>query len=111
MFVWIGVMIVRAPVAFGGYMQPWAADLLPVSMERAMLGTGALDIVIGLALLLGWKLWITALVASVHLLLILIVSGVTDITVRDIGLLGGTMALFVADAPMLRTWRQSPPSH
>ena len=98
-FLWIGVLILRNPEAWGGYLQPWAAGLLPVPLAQAMMGTAILDIVIGAFLLINFLPWITALVGAIHLAVILIVSGITDITVRDLGLLAGMLALMIDSPP------------
>lgn len=98
-FLWIGILIMRAPEAWGGYLQPWAAGLLPVPIERAMWGTAFLDIAIGALLLIDWKTWIAALFAALHLIIVLAVSGITDITVRDIGLFAAALAVMVESLP------------
>jgi len=46
-FLWIGVLILRNPEAWGGYMRPWATELLPVPLAQAMMGTAILDIIMG----------------------------------------------------------------
>lgn len=92
-FLWIGVMIFRSPEFWGGFLQPWAIDLLPVPLREVMISTAVLDMIIGLALIVDAGVWIAALVASIHLIIILATTGITEITVRDIGLLGGTLAL------------------
>ena len=97
-FLWIGVLILRNPEAWGEYMRPWAAGLLPVPVTQVMIGTAILDIVIGVFLLINFLPRLVAIVGAVHLAIILIVSGITDITVRDIGLLAGMLAL-VIDSP------------
>src|SRR3989344_2024830 len=86
-FLWIGIMIFRHPEAWGGYMQPWAFRLLPVPLAQAMLGTAFLDMALGILLLLNLFVWFAALAGAMHLIIVLVISGVTDITVRDIGLL------------------------
>ncbi|MEK7498844.1 MAG: hypothetical protein AAB611_03245 [Patescibacteria group bacterium] len=99
-FLWIGILIFRDPVGWGSYLQPWAAKLLFVPIKEAMIGTAILDIVVG-----GWLLfvdrfmWIAAALASAHLIIVLVTSGITDITVRDIGLLAATVALLVETLP------------
>ena len=98
-FLWIGVLILRNPEAWGGYMRPWAAGLLPVPVTQVMIGTAILDIVIGVFLLINFLPRLTAIVGTIHLAVILIVSGITDITVRDIGLLAGMLALVVDSPP------------
>ena len=98
-FLWIGVLILKNPEAWGGYLQPWAEELLPVPLAQAMMGTAILDIAIGAFLLINLLPWLVASVGAVHLAVILIVSGITDITVRDIGLLAGMLALMIDSLP------------
>lgn len=98
-FIWIGVLIIKQPEAWGGYLKPWAAGLLPMPLDRAMMGTAILDIVIGAFLLVDYWVWLAALVGTVHLVIVLAVSGITDITVRDIAILAGTIALLVNYLP------------
>jgi len=98
-FLWIGVLILINPEAWGGYMKPWAAGLLPVPVAQAMMGTAILDIIIGVFLLINFLPRLTAIVGAIHLAVILIVSGITDITVRDIGLLAGILALMIDSTP------------
>ena len=98
-FLWIGVLILRNPEAWGGYMRPWAAGLLPIPIAQAMTGTAILDIIIGVFLLINFLPRLTAIVGAIHLAVILIVSGITDITVRDIGLLAGMLALMIDSPP------------
>jgi len=101
-FIWIGIYIVRNPEAWSAYIRPWMLALLPASPERTMFANGLLDIAIGGLLLFNIFPWLIAALASIHLAIILIVSGINEITVRDIGLLGATLALGIA------TWPQSP---
>ncbi len=98
-FLWIGVLIFRNPESWGSYLQPWAAGLLPMSLVDAMIGTAYLDIAIGGLLLLDYLTWVAAALASIHLIIVLVTSGITDITVRDIGLLAATLALLVETLP------------
>ena len=98
-FLWIGILIFKNPEAWGGYLQPWAAGLLPIPLSQAMIGTAILDIIIGAFLLIDFLPWLAALVGAIHLVIVLTVSGITDITVRDIGLLVGTLALMIDSLP------------
>lgn len=104
-FLWIGILILRNPEAWGGYLQPWAAGLLPIPLAQAMMGTAILDIIIGAFLLINFLPWLAALVGAVHLVVVLAVSGITDITARDIGLLAGTLALMIDSLPLSITNR------
>src|SRR3989338_19680 len=110
-FLWIGILIFKQPEALGGYITPWAARLLPMPIEQAMMGTAALDIVIGILLLIDSFVWLAALVGTLHLIIVLAVSGITDITVRDIGILAATIALMADSLPStfidkMKSWQK-----
>lgn len=98
-FIWIGVLIFRDPEYWGGFLQPWAANLLFLPIEPAMILTAILDIAVGLLFLLDVWVWAAALVGGVHLIIVLAVTGINAVTVRDIGLLGGAFSLFWDDLP------------
>ena len=98
-FLWIGALIFKQPEAWGGYLQPWAARLLPIPVAQAMMGTAFLDIAIGILLLFNSFVWLAALASTAHLIIVLAVSGITDITVRDIGILAAAAALTADSLP------------
>ncbi len=98
-FLWIGILIIKNPEAWGGYLKPWAVGLLPIPIAQAMIGAAFLDIMIGALLLFNSFVWLAALVGAIHLIIILIVSGITDITVRDIAILAAAVALIVDSLP------------
>ncbi|MFN7088887.1 MAG: hypothetical protein ACK4NX_03700 [Candidatus Paceibacteria bacterium] len=102
-FLWIGVVIFKQPEAWEGYLQPWAAGLLPVPIAQAMIGTAFLDIIIGFLLLIDSFVWLAALVGAIHLIIVLTVSGITDITVRDIAILSAAVALMADSLPKVLT--------
>ena len=108
-FLWIGILIFKAPESWGtGFIQPWAADLLPVPIREAMIGAAILDVAIGAFLLINVFTWIAALIGSLHLIVVLVISGINAITIRDIGLLAGTIALFATTVPArFMLWRQT----
>lgn len=98
-FLWVGVLILKNPETWGGYLQPWAAGLLPIPIAQAMIGTAILDITIGAFLLINFLPWLVALVGAIHLVIVLMVSSITDITVRDIGLLTGVLVIMIDSFP------------
>ena len=98
-FLWVGILIFKNPESWGGYLQPWAYGLLPIPLEQAMIGTAILDIAIGAFLLFDFLPWLAALVGAVHLVIVLAVSGINDITVRDIGLLVAALAIVIDSLP------------
>lgn len=98
-FLWIGILIFKNPEAWGGYLQPWAAGILPIPLKQAMISTAILDVAIGTLLLIDSLVWLAALVGAVHLIIVLTVSGITEITVRDIAILAATVALMADSLP------------
>ncbi|MBI2450665.1 MAG: DoxX family membrane protein [Candidatus Nealsonbacteria bacterium] len=99
-FLWIGILILKEPEAWGDFIQPWAADILPVSLKTAMLGSAILDISVGFLLLIGYFTWQASLLASFHLITVLAVAGINAITIRDLGLLAASLALLVSSFPI-----------
>lgn len=105
-FLWIGILILRDPTGWA-MIQSWAADLLPFPAEQTMVGTAILDIGVGILLLVDIFTWVAALVGSFHLAVVLATVGINAITIRDIGLLGGTLALLVSALPEnYQFWRK-----
>ena len=94
-FLWIGILIFRDPIAWGGFIQPWALKLLLVPLRQTMISTAILDMILGVLFLIDRWTWIAAFLASAHLVIILVTSGINEVTVRDIGLLGATIALTI----------------
>jgi uncharacterized membrane protein YphA (DoxX/SURF4 family) len=93
-FLWIGILIFKNPASWGAFVQPWVVKLLPFSLKEVMVSTALLDMAIGFLLLVDFLTPLAAFFAALHLLIVLSVSGINAITVRDIGLLGGSLALF-----------------
>lgn len=106
-FLWIGILILQDPEVWGLYLQPWALDLLPISLKEAMIGVAVLDIFIGILLFINIWTWLVALVGALHIVSVLIVSGINAITVRDIGLLTAMVALAMSTLPHdIRLWNK-----
>src|SRR3989338_9854722 len=98
-FFWIGILIWKDPAGWGGFLQPWALKLLIMPIEQVMAITAVSDIILGILLLTNAWTFLASSIASIHLLVILITSGINEVTVRDIGLLGGSIALAVSSWP------------
>lgn len=98
-FLWIGILIVQNPEGFSTMIRPWAVSLLPISPVTLLEGTGFFDIAVGLLLLLNFQTKVASFLAALHLFSVLLVSGINAVTVRDIGLLAGTVALFFGPLP------------
>lgn len=98
-FLWIGILIFKSPAGWAGYVQDWMLRLLPIPAEEIMVGTAIFDIVVGVWLLFDWKVWIPSGLAVLHIAIVLTVSGIDTITVRDIGLFAGNLALLFSSMP------------
>ena len=98
-FLWIAVLIIRNPEAWMGLVQPWAEKLLPFNLEQALIETAILDFLIGFFLLIDRFVLAASLFGSIHIVIVLIVVGIDVITVRDIAILSGTLALVAESYP------------
>lgn len=94
-FLWIGIMIVKDPVSWVGFLQDWFVKLLPFSPTLLLTLTGYLDIVLGGLFLLNFFTPYIGIIGTIHMALILISSGVNETTVRDIAIGGACFSLFL----------------
>ena len=92
-FLWIGIDMFRHPEAWIGFV----AGTLPLGITRegALRATAVFDGVLGVFMMV--QVWpkITAALAAVHLTVILIVNGIDQIVIRDVGLLGTALGLLL----------------
>lgn len=98
-FIWVGIFVLQDPQGWGLMIQPWALKLIPGSLVQTMVVTAIVDIIIGVMILFDFWTWLAAAVGAIHLAVVLITVGVTAITVRDIGLMFGCLALMAAALP------------
>lgn len=100
-FLWVGVLILGDITTWAHPILPWAKRLLTIggSLKPVMQLTAALDLLIGLALVLNMGTWIAALVGAVMLLAALIVTGASGTVAANAGLLGAALAVFLLTAP------------
>lgn len=99
-FVWIGYLVLQNPAGWANSIDPWVANLLPVSPENFMMMTGYFDMAVGVMLLIPPLTGIAALLGALHLAGVVSVIGSSGITARDLGLLGATIALTIETFPM-----------
>lgn len=90
-FLWIGLDIFRHTDAWIGYVP---AEL-PFGLDRvlAIKINGAFDATIGAFLILGWWPKVIAALAALHLIGVLGAQGIDQVLIRDVGLLGTSLAL------------------
>ena len=102
-FLWIAVLIVKSPIFWSGFLPPFVIDMLPVAPETFMYGVALFDAFLGVLFLVDWKVYWAGLLAALHMLGILLLSGIDDITVRDIAIMGAGFALLSETMP--DSWR------
>ena len=98
-FLAIGIMIYLHPSVWASSMQPWARHLMPGSLAPWMTACSAFSTIVGLLFIVNLWVWVAALIAAIHLVIMLVMSGITDVTVLNLGLLAATVSLFLAKKP------------
>ncbi|MFQ5847810.1 MAG: DoxX family membrane protein [Candidatus Methylomirabilales bacterium] len=96
-FLWFGVDKFVTPEAWIGWIPSWLYRLIREWQNPFLYLLGAGEVMIGLAFLTGWYLRVAATAASVFLAAVILSSPFSDITVRDIGLLGAAVSLLLPD--------------
>ncbi|MFB6181615.1 MAG: hypothetical protein ABEJ24_01835 [Candidatus Magasanikbacteria bacterium] len=92
-FIWIGVMITIEPGVWKGFFPEFLLQL--EYSQELMFVFGVFDFLLGLFLVIDRFTPVVSLLASLHLLGILIFYGIDSITIRDVGLLGATICIFL----------------
>lgn len=113
-FLWIGILILQNPESWAGMILPWVQKLLPFPVGELMFATGILDIVVGVLLLVHVWTWFASFVGTLHLIAVLAATGINTVTIRDVGLLTATIALFIDSLPeeilsKIAFWREDRP--
>lgn len=99
-FVGIGIFILRDPLSFEGFFPKLILNNFPYDIKILLYAAGIVDVIIGLGILFLSKLrFYFAILATLHLISIIIFNGLIDVTLRDLGLLGITMYLIFNNIP------------
>jgi uncharacterized membrane protein YphA (DoxX/SURF4 family) len=95
--------------SWADWVPGWFSMLIGGRVKGFIYVLGVIEVLVGLAFLTGYLLFWAALLSSVFLLatVLLSTSGlalgkIDQSTIRDIGLLGGTLSLMLATAPTRR---------
>ncbi len=94
-FFLTGVLILKDDDKWTHMLPKWFLKFLPSPAQSFMMGTAALDLILGVWLLSGYYAGIAAVLGALHLAGVLIVSGKDEFheVYRDIGLLFACVAL------------------
>ena len=91
-FLWIGLDMIRSPNNWIGFLP---ANLpFGLSQDLALKLSSFLDIILGALIILGPFRKTTSALASLHLISIIVINGIDAVIIRDVGLLGASLALF-----------------
>ena len=92
-FLYSGWQLMTAPAVWFGFVPDWFQKLLPVPLELYLRVQGAAEWIYTLSFLTGFGIRFTAILAFLELSGILVFYGVDLVTFRDLGIVGGVLAL------------------
>lgn len=101
-FLWIGIDMMRHADLWIGYIP--AQLPFGITRETGLQITALLDSLLGVVLILGFFRKIAALIAAAHLAGILVTQGIDAVLIRDVGLLGASLALAFWPTSLRRRW-------
>jgi uncharacterized membrane protein YphA (DoxX/SURF4 family) len=94
-FLWFGIDKFLHPDAWLGWAPEWMLALAPLESPLMLFLQGLLESFLGLALVSGMFARLASIVTTLLLLAISVSISWTETTVRDIGLLGASFAIFI----------------
>ena len=100
-FLWFGIDKVLTPSNWLGWIPDSIFPVLPFEVAKFILLEGIIEIIVGVLLTIGLFTRVAAAVSSLQMMLIIIFIGFNEATIRDIGLLGGTISLLITGSPAL----------
>lgn len=101
MYAYSGVSLIRNPVDWVGFLPQWFTSavsvFLPLNTYLAIQGAGelAIAIIFFAWFLPRWLVCLGAIAAAIEMAGIIFLAGVDLVTFRDVGLLGGALALLL----------------
>ena len=97
-FLWFGSQQFLHPEQWIGFIPQWVINVSPVSPTTLIHFNGALELVFGTSLLIGFFTRISALILALHMSHITAMIGYDSTGVRDFGLSIATWAIFLNGA-------------
>lgn len=93
-FFWFGMIQIFNGETFLGYL-PGFVKLVPLQPLTIVFLNGLFDSLVGLFIIVGFLTRPVSLIASLHLLVVIIGLGYNDIAIRDLGLLVVSLSIFL----------------
>lgn len=94
-FLWFGIDKFFSPTTWVAFVPGWMHSLSPIDMNVFMYIQGAIETVIGVLLLVGYKTRLAAAGAAAILVIVIISVGLNELGLRDFALLCGAIALML----------------
>ncbi len=95
LLLWFGFTNIFTPDRLVGYLSSSTANLLPIPPLQFMVYNGIFEVILGLALLLGFFTRIAAFITFLHIAGIGISLGYNDVAIRDIILAIAAFSVFL----------------
>ena len=92
-FLWFGTQQLLNPEQWIGFVPPLASSIAP--LNTIVLVNGLTEVILGLALIVGFQVRIASLLLAIHLFGITFFMGLTPVGVRDFGLSVATLSIFL----------------
>ena len=92
-FLWFGIDKIVNPMNWAGWVPEGVRSIIPLEDEVHMAIQGVVEAALGALMVLGLFTKVVGAISAAILLAIIIAIGLNDIAGRDIGLLGGALAL------------------
>lgn len=102
-FIWFGFSQIFDGVSWVNVVPDWAVNLIHLPPAFIVLMNGAMEIILGGLLAMGFFVRIISFILALHLLPIALSFGFTATAVRDIGLSLATLSLFLMFTKTIKT--------
>lgn len=94
-FSWFGFTKFTDQQSWLSFIPPWLQSILPISVNNFLYIQGFIEALIGVLLILGILVRISAFIAALILLVIIFTLGFNDLALRDFGLLTIAISLII----------------
>lgn len=96
-FLWFGYQQITDPGSWAQMIPAWYVKTFDLSAYTLVLINAWFEIIMGVLLLLGFRIKIVALLLALHLFHITYIVGYNGIGVRDFGLAMATLSIFLSE--------------
>lgn len=95
-FFWFGLDKCQDPDTWQGWVPIFIRNRLPIPMNLFLVGQGAIEVILGSFLVVGFLTRFSSLICAFILAGIISFSGFNEVMVRDFGLLAMAVSIFIS---------------